>query len=131
MDIRKLALLTFSGYRHEKVKVREWKDANLVICEPSENAINTWNVLREKLNPDGKELHELSDAVQADINNTLPAVILVDTVRTPDGARVFNQDDIDVLKAHLGPVHQRLFSKAMMLSEFLYTQTPIDDAVKK
>ncbi|MEC8919186.1 MAG: phage tail assembly chaperone [Pseudomonadota bacterium] len=130
LDLRALALSPLAGFRHESIKVEEWKGATVTIREPSAGDWTAWQsklaaITGEEVTQDN--VSELESGIDGN-DRTLEATLFVRVLYDADGKRVFSDEDVADVAAIYGPVHERLLRKAMELAGL--TEEPLEAAEK-
>lgn len=114
-NIRALATAPLAPFKHERVTVPEWENAQLVVRElVAGDWIDYRAALAKARRQAGVEPGEQSDTPV----NVIPAtaLVLVRTLFTPDGKRALSDKDVDDVAASFSEVHGRLVDLAFKLS---------------
>ncbi|ELX5323314.1 phage tail protein [Salmonella enterica] len=114
-NLREVATAPLSGFRHKEITVPEWKDAKVVMREPSAAAWLRWREVLKIEGEEGEENAALSAEEQAARNLNADVTLFIDSFCDTNNQSVFTPNDHDEVANIYGPVHSRLLKQALDL----------------
>lgn len=121
-DLKAMASHPLAGFKHKKVPVPEFDNAEVILREPSAGAWLAWQEKYEKLKIDAESL---SVAEKAQIQLEADVLLFISVFCDEDGYPVFAAEDEEQVRNFYGPVHSRLVKEALDLL------TPVEDLAAK
>lgn len=112
VELKALASNPLSGFKHKKVTVPEWENAEVIVREPSAGAWLAWQEKSEALK-NGAETLTLAEKAQLQLEADV--VLFMSVFCDEEGAPVFPAEDQQAVLGFYGPIHARLVRQALDL----------------
>lgn len=110
-DLKALASGPVAGFKH-KVIESPWEGAKAIIAEPTGTA---WRDMQEILDQLREGEETLTPVEKAELQIRSDVLLFIDIFRDETGNRVFDRNDVDLVKDFYGPVHAGLVKQALDL----------------